>query len=749
MMNSKNHQQNRLLIDLDYIARPDTLSNLFIFLLSGNFGFAKGLDMVTCPWQYLDKIPELGQPLTCLKGVGPKRAGLLKKKGLKSVLDLIYFTPIRYEDRTRFLTIGNAKDGEQGWVSGTVVNVREDFFPKNRKSIFRVVIEDASGRLNLIWFHYRKAHLLGIARKRASLLAYGQIQENGRQKQMIHPEIMSHTPGHEKDHLDINPVYPAIEGIPRRTLKAMVSAALREYGGCIADPLPPSIRKSRSLPDLKNALTEIHLPSIDSPFPRLNAMQTPAHQRLRFDLAFKTMLNLMFRKAARRQRATPPLAVPSDLERTLGKLLPFPLTRGQRIAVRDMLRDFKTGYPMSRLIQGDVGCGKTVVAAIAASLVTKNKKQVAFMAPTQVLAAQHLAFFRGFPREADFKPALLTGALEAAEQKKMYREIEAGRVNVIIGTQALIQESLTFSDLGLAIVDEQHRFGVNQRALLDRKGKHPHLLVMSATPIPRTLAMTLYGDMDISTITDLPAGRLPVITRLVERSRKARVYQFLKKRLQAGQQALVICPIIEAAEDEDMKNARGMAEKLGAVLSPVYRVELMHGRLPGPAKDEIMEEFRNGHIHVLVSTTVIEVGVHVPNATVMIIEQPERFGLAQLHQLRGRIGRGCIQGVCILMLSENLTDKAKTRLQILTRSNDGFEIAQKDLEMRGQGETMGIKQAGAGERDLMDAFGDYRLLMAAREEAERIVREDPGFVKPSNRSLKDLLEPEWKKPLEI
>ncbi|MBW2096047.1 MAG: ATP-dependent DNA helicase RecG [Deltaproteobacteria bacterium] len=705
--------------------------------------------MVTCPWEYLEKIPQLGQPLTCLKGVGPKRAQLFAKRGLANILSLFYFTPIRYEDRTRFLAIGNTENGDQGWVCGTVVSARENFFPKSRKRLFKVVIEDASGRLNLIWFHYRKAHLADLTGKGTPLLVYGQIQENGPQKQMIHPEIMPHISGHEKDHLGINPVYPTIEGIPRRTLNTLVCLAFRQYGNCITDPLPSPIRRSRALPDLQDALREIHLPPIESPVQRLNAMQTPGHRRLQFDVAFKTMLNLTFRKTARKQRQTPPLTVPPDLEARLEKLLPFSLTPGQYAAVRDILRDFRAGHPMSRLIQGDVGCGKTIVAAIAASVAVHNKKQVAFMAPTQVLAAQHWTFFCDFHPDAGFKPGLLTGALQATEQKKMHREIETGRVNVIIGTQALIQESLTFSNLGLAIIDEQHRFGVRQRALLDRKGHHPHLLVMSATPIPRTLGMTLYGDMDISTIRDLPAGRLPVVTRLVERNRKATVFQFLKRRLQAGQQALVICPLIDAAEDQDMKNARTMAEKLQALLSPVFRVQLIHGRLPGPLKEEIMEDFRKRGIHVLVSTTVIEVGIHVPNATVMIIEQPERFGLAQLHQLRGRIGRGRVQGVCLLMVSQNLTQKARTRLEVLTRSNDGFEIARKDLEMRGQGEPMGMKQAGTGERDLMDAFGDPNLLMAAREEAERIVRDDPHLVKPSNRALRDLLEPEWKTPLEI
>ena len=705
--------------------------------------------MIECPWQCLEKIPELGQTLSCLKGIGPKRSRLLAKRGLHTVLDLLYFFPVQYEDRTRSLDIGRAEDRDQAWVSGTVVNARENLFPGSRKRLFRVVIEDDTGRIDLVWFHYRKPHLLTVAAKGSSLLAFGRIQVKGRQKQMIHPQILPHDPGNKKKYLGINPVYPPLEGIPQRTISALVREALRLYGDSIQDPLPPSIRQSGAFMDLPCALRQIHLPPPQSPVQELNAGRTPGHIRLQFDLAFKIMLNLLFRKAVRKQRQIPSLKVPPDLKVQFEKFLPFSLTQGQHTAIRDILHDFRAPYPMSRLIQGDVGCGKTVVAALAAYVAVHNKKQAAFMAPTQVLAAQHRDFFRDFSSDAGFKPALLTSALTVTERKKIYREIETGRVNVIIGTQALLQEALSFSDLGLVIIDEQHRFGVNQRALLDRKGNQPHLLIMSATPIPRTLGMTLYGDMDISTIRDLPAGRLPVVTRLVGKRSKVKVFQFLKRRLQAGQQALVVCPVIDAAEDQDMKNAKEMAAKLRALLGLLYRVELIHGRLPSAVKDKIMEEFRSGRINVLVSTTVIEVGVHVPNATVMIIEQPDRFGLAQLHQLRGRIGRGPIQGVCILMLPAHITDRAKQRLEILTRSNDGFEIAQKDLEMRGQGETLGTRQAGLGERDLMNAFENPVLLMAAREEAGKIVREDPGLTQRSHQPLRNLLEPEWKKPLEI
>jgi ATP-dependent DNA helicase RecG len=705
--------------------------------------------MIACPWQYLEKIFELGQPLTCLKGVGSKRARLLAEKGIKNILDLFYFLPTRYEDRTRLLAIGDAADGEQTWVTGTIVSAREDFFPRSRKRLFRVLIEDPSERLHLVWFHYRKAHLARMARKGAALLAFGRIQGSGRQKQMIHPEIMPGITEQTKDFLAVNPVYPVIDGVSQRTMKLLISMAFRLYGDCLPDPLPADIRQCRALPGLVRALREVHMPPAESSVSLLNAMETQGHRRLRFDLAFKTMLNLSLRKTARNRRPVQPLAVPSDLEKRLHAILPFTLTGGQRNALRDILRDFRTGYPMSRLIQGDVGCGKTVVAAIAAYVAIRNERQVAFMAPTQVLARQHWASFRNLFGTMGFEPALLTSSLKATERERIYEEIRKGKVNVIIGTQALVQESLTFSHLGLAIIDEQHRFGVRQRALLDSKGNRPHLLAMSATPIPRTLCMTFYGDMDISTIREFPKGRLPVVTRVVERSRKTTVYRFLKKRLEAGQQALVICPVIEAAEDEDLKDAVEMAEKLEHLFSPQFRVALIHGRLPAHQKDAIMEDFRNGGIHLLVSTTVVEVGVHIPNASVMVIEQPERFGLAQLHQLRGRIGRGPVQGVCLLMLSEHLTEKAKKRLAVLTRSTDGFEIARKDLELRGHGEIMGVKQAGTGEWDILDVLRDPDLFMAAREEAEKIVKEDPGFTRSSSLPLQEILEPEWKTPLAI
>jgi ATP-dependent DNA helicase RecG len=694
-------------------------------------------------------MPELCRPLITLKGVGARRAELLAGKGLLTPLDLLYFVPLRYEDRTNFLPISEARHGDRLWVRGNATVAREAFFPKSRKRLFKAVIEDGSGKVDLLWFHYKKAYLLNLIKKGRELMAFGEIQQKGQEKQIIHPEIRSATPGGPGDNLCFYPVYPVVDGIPPRTLKSLISAALEQYGSCVEDPLPRAVRERRNLPDIWEALEGLHRPPPGCDLKLLESKRSSFHQRLAFDLHLKTLLNLELRKRVRRYQKIPPLAAPVDLMERLKTALPFSLTKDQVGAVKAVADDLKQGFPMSRLLHGDVGCGKTVVAAAAAYVVVGNGKQVALMAPTQVLAAQHHDFFLHLSKKMGFRPVLLIGATKAAERRRVHEQIEKGLVNVIIGTQTLIQEPLNFADLGLAIVDEQHRFGVRQRSLLDGKGKHPHLLVMSATPIPRTLAMTLYGDMDISSIREYPPGHLPVVTRLVPRRHKRHVYEVLKKRMAGGQQAMVICPVIETSDDEGVKSALHMAEKLKALFTPPFHVEVIHGRMPSERKNEIMEDFRKGHTQLLVGTTVVEVGIHAPGATVMVIEQPELFGLAQLHQLRGRVGRGKIQGLCFLMLSENTGDAAGQRLDLMTRTSDGFLIAQKDLEMRGQGRLTGLKQAGAGEWGQWAALSDPGLLMAAREEAIRIVDEDPGLSRAPNRSLRDLIEPEWRRPLEL
>ena len=404
---------------------------------------------------------------------------------------------------------------------------------------------------------------------------------------------------------------------------------------------------------------------------------------------------------------------------------------------------------MNRLLLGDVGCGKTVVAAVAAFLTIHNRRQVAIMVPTQVLANQHMEFFSSLSAKMGSRPALLSGRLKKTKRRDIYDKIRNGWYNLIIGTHSLIQEEVSFSDLGLVIIDEQHRFGVRQRALMDKKGKNPHQLVMTATPIPRTLAITLYGDMDISMIKQYPEGHRPVVTHLIEEGQKRWVFETLKQRMSEGQQAFVICPVIEGTEDLDLKSTQEMAEQLRKILTPPFKIGLIHGRLFPEEREKTMDNFRKGYINLLVGTTVIEVGIHVPRATVMIIEHPERFGLAQLHQLRGRVGRGSQEGICILMLSNEIPERAIPRLKTLAESHDGFDIAQKDLELRGHGEFTGMKQAGMGELDLFEMIREQDLLVEAKREAQRLIEADPELYHPENLQLKLMMETVLARPLDL
>ena len=395
-----------------------------------------------------------------------------------------------------------------------------------------------------------------------------------------------------------------------------------------------------------------------------------------------------------------------------------------------------SGKPMSRLLLGDVGCGKTVVAAVAAYISAYNGKQTAFMVPTRILAEQHMEFFSGLPPEMGLRPALLTGKLEAQEFRDLHDKIRTGACNLVIGTQALIQERINYNDLELVIIDEQHRFGVKERTAIQQKGTNPHRLVMTATPIPRTLAMTLYGDMDLSVIEGYPEGHRPVATRLAKKNHKNEVFETVKQAMASKQQCFVICPAVEGSEEIGLKNAVDMSKKLQKLFTPPYRIGMIHGRLDLQKREDIMDRFRKGKIDLLVGTTVLEVGIHVPKATVMVIEDPERFGLAQLHQLRGRVGRGSEKGVCFLMVSGNLTEKALSRLKIIAESHDGFDIAQKDLQLRGQGELIGLRQTGVGELNFQEIMKEQELFFQAKEAAEHLLNTDPELILSDNEPLR-------------
>ncbi len=689
---------------------------------------------------HLKKIQNLNLPLTSLRGVGPKRAALLSAKGLNSLIDLFYFMPFRYEDRTKISPIGRTEHGLPALVRGRVVKGKEEKFYPSRKRLFRIIIRDDEDELDLLWFRYRKPHLAGFAGKETQLTAYGTVRIDRGKRMMIHPDVRVSEAQGPGDQPGFLPVYSSVEGISGNTLRSIIKDAIDNYSERIIDPLPKELLTRLELPGLRRSIENVHFPSHESTADSLNRADSPWHRRLLFDRFFYVMLTIAFRKMLRESESTPASLIPRGLIGDMERFFRFRLTSDQLRAINEIKDDLEGSRPMNRLLMGDVGTGKTAVAAAAAYILVRNNRQAAIMTPTQVLADQHMAYFSGLPEEMRFRPALLTGGLRKSERKELYDGIRAGQYNLIIGTHSLIQGGLAFRDLGIVIIDEQHRFGVRQRAQMDKKGHNPHILVMTATPIPRTLAIAFYGDMDISMIREYPKGRRHAATFLVEGDRKRWVFELLRSRLAEGQQGFVICPVIQESDEMNLKGAEEMAKSLRKLLSPGFRVEMIHGRQLPEERERIMRDFHKGLIDLLVGTTVIEVGVHVSNATVMVIEHPERFGLAQLHQLRGRVGRGTEEGVCILMLSDNLSEAALSRLRILAESHDGFEIAQRDLELRGHGELTGIRQSGIGELEISEMVRHRDLLEMAKQEAQDLLESDPDLSHPDHRYLKIMME---------
>lgn len=700
----------------------------------------------------LKQIQKLSLPLSCLKGIGPKRAEMLARKGLHTILDLLFFTPIRYEDRSRITPIKAAGDEEPVLVRGSILSAGEEKFFPSRKRIFKIRIQDQGSSLELIWFQYRKPYLMGLARSDRPLLAYGRISTNRGRRQMIHPDIMPLDKGYDPSYpegLGFYPVYSLVKGMSANRVRTALETAMTLYLSDVIDFLPLEAARDLGLPDLADAVRSVHNPSPDAGIEQLNRFETPSHKRLVFDRFFLVMLAIAFRKQNRNKRSGPVLSPVSGLLDDLAAFFQFKLTPYQVKAIEEIAHDLTGHRSMNRLLLGDVGCGKTVVAAAAAYITVRSHRQVALMVPTQLLASQHLEFFSSLPKETGIRPVLFTGALSKSDREAASGKIENGGSNLVIGTQSLISEGLSFSRLGLVIIDEQHRFGVRERALIDRKGHNPHQLVMSATPIPRTLAMTVYGDLDISLIDGYPEGHRPVTTLLVTEDDKRLVFETVTSRMSAGQQVFVICPVIDGSEEGDLKNAVEMADRLEKAYGPAFRIGLIHGRLSPEERDRVMDGFRKGRIRLLVGTTVLEVGVHVPEATVMIIEHPERFGLAQLHQLRGRVGRGGHGGICFLMVSRDLPERVRTRLQVLVDHHDGFTVAEKDLEHRGWGELIGLRQAGVGELNLTEIVRNEDLLIRARETAQCLIESDPELTLPENAPLRSFVESALSAPLDL
>jgi len=668
-------------------------------------------------------------PVKYLKGVGPARAEVLESKGIHTVEDLLGYAPFRYEDRSNLKRISQLAPGEMATVIAVVKSARLSAFRRRELGMFEAEFTDGSGMtLQAHWFH--AAYLREVLEPGQRIALYGKVEWDTRQGGflMLHPEFEVLPGGDEEGDASLHvgrivPIYEAAGKITTRVFRRLTHTALAAVSA-IPDPLPESVRRRLNLPDRRTALSALHFPAPDTDLRLLNEFRTPAQVRLIFEEFFWLECGLALKRRALRRQTGIAFSLSDRARQQIKRMLPFRPTAAQKRVLAEIAKDMAAPHPMNRLLQGDVGSGKTLVAAEAAVIAVENGYQVAVLAPTEILAAQHYYYLRNLFAPLEYSLVLLTGSTGAREKAQLKKLIAGGAAQVVIGTHAVLEEDVEFHKLGLAIVDEQHRFGVMQRLRFIRKGVHPDVLVMTATPIPRTLALTLYGDLDVSLLDELPPGRKPVITKHVTEDRIELVYSFLKQQVDRGRQAYVVYPVIEESEASAIKAARRMYEHLSQVVFPGLPIGLLHGRLPAAEKESVMDRFKRGELKILVSTTVIEVGVDVPNATVMVIEQAERFGLAQLHQLRGRVGRGAEQSYCILVTSK-LNPVAEERIRALVGSNDGFQIAEMDLRLRGPGEFFGTRQSGIPAMRIANLVRDAELLVKARAEASRFVSEPP------------------------
>jgi ATP-dependent DNA helicase RecG len=666
-------------------------------------------------------------PVSSLKGVGKVIARELQKRGVQTVYDLFYFLPRSFQDRRKFVPIHKIIPGQSALIKGKILKLGR--VRLRYRAILEMLIGNKNGIISARWMGAPR--YLFRFRKGEDIILFGRFRKSMNMLETYHPEIIE-----DRDEQEIGrliPVYPEIEGIPQRRIRRIVMDALNQFTQKLEDPLPAKIREARQLPELGQAIKEAHFPSESRP-EDLCIWRSPAQKRLMFDEFFMLQLTLALKRSkASRQKG---IAFGIKGMEEIYRSLPFKLTGSQTRVIHEIITDMSRPFPMNRLLQGDVGCGKTVVALIAAWAVVRNGYQVAFMAPTQLLAEQHYLSTLELTRRMDLKAALLTSGMGTLADDVRDR-VKQGHIDILIGTHALIQESVRFRMLGLAIIDEQHRFGVVQRAILKQKGISPDVLTMTATPIPRTLGLTLYGDLDISVIDELPPGRKIIQTKLFHERDRSKVYTILTEEINKGRQAYMVYPLIEGSEKMDLKDATQMAEELRGIL-PDFRIALIHGRMPLDQRGGIMKAFKEGTIDILVSTTVIEVGINIPNATIMVIENAERFGLSQIHQLRGRVGRSVYPSKCLLLASYRKTGEARRRLGIIEKTTDGFRIAEEDLAIRGPGELLGVRQSGFYNFRVANIMRDAEILSEAREEAFRMVEGDPELAYRTHKILSQM-----------
>lgn len=670
--------------------------------------------------------PDPDSPVQYLRGVGPSRAALLSRLGISTVHDLLLHLPRRHEDRRNPTPLGRLTEGAYQVAVARVERV-QTVRTRRGTTLVRAGLVDTTGAAHAIWFNQP---YLGQRLSRSQQVSlYGRVERMGGRLQFVSPEVEVLEPDAESWQIGrLVPVYPSTEGLPQRTLRSIVRAALSAYGAEMPEILPEELRRRLHLPDVHQALWAAHFPDDEQ-------AQAAGRRRLAFEELLVLQLGILQRR--RLLGLEPRCATYGPFESAVLQFLaslPFTLTSAQQRVIGEILSDLRGGVPMNRLLHGDVGSGKTIVAAAALLACVEGGYQGALMAPTEILAGQHFLTVQHLLAPLGVDVHLLTGSVDASERTVALDALRRGDPCVIVGTHALLEEGVVFKRLGLAVVDEQHRFGVMQRSQLRQKGPAPDVLVMTATPIPRTLTLTIYGDLDVSVLDELPPGRHQVRTLVRSSASRPAVYAFVREQVAAGRQAFVVCPLIEESEAMQVRSATELARELAAGPLVGIRLEVMHGRLSPAQREERMEALRAGMIDVLVATTVIEVGIDIPNASIMIIEDADRYGLAQLHQLRGRVGRGPARSYCVL-IADPTTDVGRRRLEVMRSTNDGFRIAQEDLNLRGPGEVFGVRQHGLGGLRVADLIGDLPLLEEARKEAEAILREDPEFVSGGAQGL--------------
>ena len=685
----------------------------------------------------------LDDPLQFIKGVGPKRADLLKKLNLETVSDALFFLPFRYEDRTQVKKIIELVPGETASFLGEVVNAGTVRIGRRRK-IFEALVQDDSGFLHVKWFQFNETYMKEKVKTGRKLIFSGKPTHNkrGGGLEVIHPntEIQSDGSSESLEIGRIVPIYHSTDGLHLKSLRKIIKNLVDNYKNLIEEFLPDKILKRYKFPTRSKAIQKAHFPPNDASIELLDKFQDSSQARLIFEEFFLLQLTLALKKRHLQvEECGQPFKTRGELIHKFMELLKFDLTKAQKKVLGEIMHYLEKNEPMNLLLQGDVGSGKTVVALISLLTGVDNDCQTALMAPTELLAEQHFLSIRPFCEALNITIALVTSSGTAKEKSLLHSSISNGTTQIIIGTHALIQKKIEFSKLGLIVVDEQHRFGVLQRDALSKKGLTPHVLIMTATPIPRSLALTLYGDMNVSFLDEFPPGRIPIETKLFYEDSRNTAYTLLEKEITEGRQAYVVCPLIEESESIDLKAAIDVSEELQNRRLPNFKIELIHGKLKKEERQKIMAAFKNGEIDVLVATTVIEVGIDVPNATVMLIEHAERFGLAQLHQLRGRVGRGKQASICLLICSHALTVDGKARLSAIVKSRDGFSIAEEDLRIRGPGDFTGTRQSGMPLLRAGNLLRDIKLLELSRREAIDLIEKDPKLEAPEHINLKEAL----------